>query len=74
MQPLNEHLTGEGASRKSDWVSLSEDALKAFKVVKQVCMTAPVLAFTDYTKPILIETDMSKDGLGAALSQKQVNR
>ena len=28
-QPLNDHLTGEGASRKSEWVSLSEDALKA---------------------------------------------
>ena len=31
-QPLNEHLAGEGASRKSEWVSLSEEALEAFKV------------------------------------------
>ena len=29
-QPLNEHLTGEGASRKSERVSLSEDALNSF--------------------------------------------
>ena len=28
-QLLNEHLKGEGASRKSEWVSLLEDALKA---------------------------------------------
>ena len=34
-QLLNEHLTGEGASRKSEWVTLSEDALKAFEVLKQ---------------------------------------
>ena len=34
-QPLNEHLTGEGASRKSRQVSLSEDALKAFEALKQ---------------------------------------
>ena len=35
VQPLNEHLTGEGASRKSEWVTLSEEALKAFKVLKK---------------------------------------
>ena len=72
-QLLNKHLTGEGASRKSDQVTLSEDALNAFKVLKQACMTAPVLAFADYTKPFLLETDASKDGLGAVLSQKQAD-
>ena len=30
-QPLNDHLTGEGASRKSEHVSLPEDALKALR-------------------------------------------
>ena len=55
-------------------MTLSEDALKAFKVLKQVCMTAPVLAFADYNKPFSLETDVSKDGLGAVLSQKQVDR
>ena len=33
-QPLSEYLTREGASRKSEWVSLTVDALKAFKVLK----------------------------------------
>ena len=36
-------------------------------------MTAPVLAFADYTKPFLLETDVSKDGLGVVLSQKQMD-
>ena len=72
-QPLSKHLAGEEAIRKSEWVSLSEDALKAFKVLKQACMTAPILAFADYTKPFLLETDASKDGLGAVLSQKQAD-
>ena len=33
-QPLNEHLAGEGTSRKSEWVSLSKDALEAFQALK----------------------------------------
>ena len=70
-QPLNEYLAGEGASKKSEWVSLTEDAMKAFEALKQACMTAPVLVFADCTKPFLLETDASKDGLGVVLSQKQ---
>ena len=48
-QPLSKHLAGEGASRKSEWVSLSEDAVKAFEALKQACMKAPIFAFTEYT-------------------------
>ena len=33
-QPLNEHLAREGASRKSEWVSLSKDTLEAFEALK----------------------------------------
>ena len=29
-QPLNEHLAGEAASRKTEWMSLSEGTLEAF--------------------------------------------
>ena len=71
VQPLNEHLAGEGASRKSEGVSLSKEALEAFRALKQPCMNSPVLTFTDYTKNILLETDASKERLGAVLSQKQ---
>ena len=72
-QLLNEHLSGEGASRKSEQVSLSEGALEAFNTLKQACMTAPVLAFTNYTKEFLLETDASEEGLGPVLSQKQMD-
>ena len=72
-QLLNKHLTSQAARRKSEQVSLSEDALKAFHVLKQACMTAPILAFTNYTKEFLLETDVSKEGLGAVLSQKQAD-
>ena len=36
-------------------------------------MTAPILAFAGYTKLFLLETDASKEGLGAVLSQKQAD-
>ena len=52
-------------------MSLSEGALKAFETLKQACMNSPVLAYADYTKDFLLETDASKEGLGAVLSQKQ---
>ena len=70
---LNEHLAGEGASRKSEQVSLSEDALEAFQALKQACMSSPILAFADYMKDFLLETDASKEGLGVVLSQKQAD-
>ena len=33
--------------------------------------SAPILVFPDFDKPLLLETDPSKEGLGAVLSQKQ---
>ena len=73
VQPLNEHPAREGASRKLEQVSLSEDALVAFQALKQACMSTPILAFADYTKDFLLKTDTSKEGLGAVLSQKQAD-
>ena len=52
-------------------MSLLEEALKAFKMLKQACINSPVLAFANYSKEFLLETDASKDGLGTVLSQKQ---
>ena len=72
-QLLKKHLAGEGASRKLEWVSLCKDTVEAFQALKQTCMNSPVLAFADYTKDFLFETDTSKEGLGAVLSQKQVD-
>ena len=72
-QLLNKHLAGEGASRKLEWVLLSDDTLEAFQALKQACMNSPVLAFTDYMKDFLLKMDASKEGLGAVLSQKQVD-
>ena len=74
LQSLSDYLAGEGASRKLEWELLSGDALKDFEVLKQACMTALILAFADYTKPSLLETNASKDRLGAVLLQKQARQ
>ena len=36
-------------------------------------MNSPVLVFANYTKDFLLKTDASREGLGAVLSQKQVD-
>ena len=52
-------------------MSLSKETFEAFEALKQACMNSPVLAFTDYTKDFLLETDALKEGFGAVLSQNQ---
>ena len=42
-------------------------------MLKKACLKAPVLAFADFNKPFLLKTDTSKLGLGAVLSQKQMD-
>ena len=39
--------------------------------MKRLCTEAPILAFTDYTKPFKVHTDASEDGLSAILYQTQ---
>ena len=34
-------------------------------------MSSPILSFADYMQGFLLETDTSKEGLGAVLSKKQ---
>ena len=70
-KPLNNILEGEASKLKSEAVTLPPEALEAFEQLKMCCMTAPVLAFADFTKEFRLETDASSDGLGAVLSQKK---
>ena len=70
-KPLNDLLQGENSKLKSHLVGLLPDALTAFQELKMKCLTVPVLAFTDFKKPFLLETDASIEGLGAVLSQEQ---
>ena len=70
-RPLNDLLEGEASKWKTQPVDLPPEAVEAFNLLKMKCVTALVLAFTDFEKPFLLETDASSCGLGAVLSQKQ---
>ena len=68
---LNDLLQGENSKLKSQSLGLPLDALAMFQELKMKCLTVPVLAFVDFKKPFLLETDASIEGLGVVLSQKQ---
>ena len=69
-KPLNDLLEGEASKLKSEELELTPEALQAFEDLKKKCMTAPVLVFADFRKPFRLETDASREGLGAVLLQE----
>ena len=71
--PLYDLTSGDNKDKKSEHVDLSPEALEAFDCLKAACLQALILAFPDFDKPFLLETDTSRKGLGAVLSQKQAD-
>ena len=62
-----------GKEVKMGPVDLLPKAWEAMAILKGKVQSVPVLVFPDFEKPFLLETDTSKEGLGAVLSQKQSN-
>ena len=71
---LSDMLSGDNSMLKGKRVNLSTEVLAAYEDLKMRCMTAPVLTFANFKKPFMLETNISKEGLGAVLSQKQSDR
>ena len=71
--PLYDLTSGNNKDKKSEHVDLSPEALEAFDCLKAACLQAPILAFLEFNRPFLLETDASGKGLGAVLSQKQAD-
>ena len=52
-------------------VQLPPEVQEVVRILKDKIQSAPILVFPDFNKPLLLETDASKEGLDAMLSQKQ---
>ena len=62
-----------GKEVKMGLVDIPPEAQKAVNILEGKVQSVPILVFPDFDKPFLLETDASKEGLGAVLSQKQSN-
>ena len=60
-----------GKEVKMGLVDLPPKAWEAVAILKGKVQSTPVLVFPDFEKPFLLETDASKEGLEAVLSQEQ---
>ena len=70
-KPLNDLLEGKASKLKNEELELTLEALQAFEDLKKKCMMAPVLVFAGFfKKPFRLETDASREGLGAILLQE----
>ena len=60
-----------GKEVKMGSLQLPTKVQEVVRILKDKIQSTPVLVFPDFGKPFLLETDVSKEGLGAVLSQKQ---
>lgn len=72
--PLNRLLQGSKAMSKNTPVVWSPECEQAFLKLKHALVSAPILAYADFSLPFRLYTDASLDGLGAVLSQVQDDR
>ena len=71
-KPLARHLSasvGWPATDDSGKAAWSKEARTAFRRLKDMLCSEPVLQHPMWSRPFTIDTDASKDGLGAVLSQ-----
>ena len=74
-KPIREVITGlENQSKrtaKKTFIEWTEAANSAFEHLKELCVSTPLLAYSDYQLPFILHTDSRSEGLGAVLYQKQ---
>jgi hypothetical protein len=64
VEPMNRLL------RKDVPYIWNQDCQKGFEILKEKLTTAPILIYPDFSKPFILHTDASYQGLGAVLAQQ----
>ena len=67
--PLNVLISSENSKKKKP-AGWNDDAQRAFEELKELCCSAPILAYANYEKKFKLHTDPSDLGLGAVLYQE----
>lgn len=58
-----------GKKKGSDMIDCNDDAKKAFTDLKQALVSAPVMAYPDFSLPFILQCDASSVGIGSVLTQ-----
>ena len=72
-KPLHQLVSSNNAKLKRTSVQWTEECEESFRELKDLCSNTPVLAYPDYMRNFKLYTDASESGLGAVLTQVQVD-
>jgi len=59
--------------KRNSIFNFSEECIKEFEELKNKLIQTPLLTPPDFSKPFIIRTDASRDGLGGVLLQRDKN-
>ena len=69
--PLYQLNLGENRSEKNKTILWYGESEEAFRKLKEICTSTPILAYADFSKPFELHTNVWTLGSGAILYQNQ---
>ena len=70
-KPLYDLMAGPDPLASNHRITWTEELQQRFEVLLHRLTSPPVMAFPDFTKPFVLHTDVSQEGLGAVSYQEQ---